>query len=160
MAEGLFNKTKNKIIIAYDLLGKKHKVNLKNFKLRVSVYGILKERNKILLQRHPLSKQFGLPGGAIELGESINETLSREYYEETGLKVKPIKLIDITEDFFTWRGENAQSILIFYEVKKIGGKLSPKHQDSAEARYIGLNKLTKNNTQRVFWKIIKNLKSN
>lgn len=35
-----------------------------------------------------------LPGGRMEFGETHEETLAREIMEETGLKVKPIKLLD------------------------------------------------------------------
>lgn len=40
---------------------------------------------------------FGLPGGKVDLGESLKEALCREIKEETGLNVNPISLIKVYE---------------------------------------------------------------
>jgi ADP-ribose pyrophosphatase YjhB (NUDIX family) len=114
MVEPLFNPKPDKVIEVYDLFDNKHKRNLKNFKFRVSVYGVLEKGNKILVQRHPKLETYGLPGGGVEIGETINNSLTREFKEETGLTVKVEKLITVTEDFFTYEGEDAHSILITY----------------------------------------------
>lgn len=45
---------------------------------------ILDERGDILLQQR-LNGHWGLPGGLLELGESLEETARREVLEETGL---------------------------------------------------------------------------
>lgn len=58
------------------------------------------ENNKgeILLVRSPKwSNKWTMPGGHIELGETISEALEREAEEETGLKLKPIKIIAFGE---------------------------------------------------------------
>lgn len=56
---------------------------------------IYNERGEILLQRCGDRNQWGSPGGAMELGESIEETAIREIYEETGLNVEVEHLIDV-----------------------------------------------------------------
>jgi len=160
MPEPLFNPKPDKVIEAYDLFNKKHKRNLKNFKFRVSVYGVLHKGDKILVQRHPRLKTYGLPGGGVEIGETINSSLVREFVEETGLTLKIGKLITVTESFFTYEGEDAHSILITYEVSSLGGKLLTEgnKEDTGEVKFIELDKLTKKTTQRVFWEIVKQLK--
>ena len=57
--------------------------------------GILQKSGRILLQRRSDKGTWGIPGGAIELGESATEALIREYYEETGIKIKPLKLLNV-----------------------------------------------------------------
>ena len=50
--------------------------------------GILSQSGKILLQKRADKGTWGLPGGAIELGESALEALVREFYEETGIEIR------------------------------------------------------------------------
>jgi len=153
-------KSSNKTVTAYDIFGKKHKRNLKDFKFRVSAYGIFIKNGKILLQKNPVFDQYCLPGGGVELGETITEGLVREFEEETGIKVKPKRLISVEENLFTYENEDFHNILIFFKVERIGGKLSPLNkEDSIEAKFVRLSKLTLRDIRRVFWNTIKKLKA-
>ncbi|HSU79544.1 MAG TPA: NUDIX hydrolase [Candidatus Angelobacter sp.] len=57
---------------------------------------ILDETGKVLLQqrKHP-EGSWGLPGGLMELAESTEDVARREVYEETGLIVEDLKLINV-----------------------------------------------------------------
>ncbi len=44
---------------------------------------------------------WSVPGGHLEFGETIEEGAKREVLEETGLKIKNVKLAGITNDIFT-----------------------------------------------------------
>jgi 8-oxo-dGTP pyrophosphatase MutT (NUDIX family) len=124
MAEKLFNQPQDRMITAYDLYGTNHQRNIKHFRFRASAYGLLIEHGKILLKRHPSIAEFDLPGGGIEMHETICEGLIREFKEETGLNVKLDKLVLVQDCFFTNLIEDAHGIMIFYTVKKDGeGKL-------------------------------------
>lgn len=155
--EKLIEKVRNRSIIAHDLFGKKHKRWLKNFKFRPGAFGILRQGTKVLVQRHPKLKNFGLPGGGVRINESIPHALERECFEETGIEVKTGKLLEIAEDFFTYYNEDVHGLNIFYEVKKIGGKILPNGngQDTGEVRFIEIKKLTKKNFSRSQWPFIK-----
>lgn len=56
---------------------------------------ILDQQNRILLQRRSDYGDWGLPGGGMDAGESIEETMIREVYEETGLKIKEYNLYTV-----------------------------------------------------------------
>lgn len=46
------------------------------------------EKEEILLQFRADTKNYGVPGGNMELGESLIETLKREIFEEIGLEIE------------------------------------------------------------------------
>ena len=159
-SESLFNTPPDKTIYAYDLFDKIHKRKLRNFKFRIGAYGILRKKDEVLVQRHPKLQTYGLPGGGVEMDETIPEAFNREFEEETGFKVKAGRLLDITEDYFTFEGEDAHSVLIFYEAQKTGGKLlrEGNNLDTGEVKFMRLSDLNKSNVQRSYWTFIKRLK--
>lgn len=145
-----------------DIDGKSHVRNLKNFRFRIGVYGLLVEGNKILVQTHPYTKKFGLPGGAVDMGETLEDALKREFTEETNLNIKVGNIFDVSEQFFTNPNfdEDAHSFFLFYRVEKISGKLTANGNgdDVLEARFINSRDLNKNNTEKYMWKILKYLR--
>lgn len=151
MSNQFINQPQDRKILAHDVFGNQKEIPVKDLKLRVSVYGILKEGDKFLVQRFPKIKKYGIPGGAIELGEIIEEALIREFREETGLLVKPIKLLTVKDDFFYYEENQCQSILIFYEVEKISGELLAENngEDSDKAEFLSLEELKKVGLQKL-----------
>jgi len=66
----------------------------------VGVGGVLIENGKALLIRRgsePLLGQWSIPGGTLELGETIVEGVARELLEETGITVNVLDLIEVFE---------------------------------------------------------------
>ena len=64
----------------------------------VGIGGVLIENNKALLIRRgsePLLGQWSIPGGTLELGETIVEGVARELLEETGITVRVLDLIEV-----------------------------------------------------------------
>lgn len=80
--------------------------------------GILSQSGKILLQKRADKGTWGLPGGALELGESALEALVREFYEETGVEVRVEKLLNIYTKYSDSypNGDEAQVLTILYLV--------------------------------------------
>ena len=80
--------------------------------------GILSQSGKILLQKRADKGTWGLPGGAIELGESAVEALEREFYEETGVKVTVEKILNVYTKYSDSypNGDEAQVLTILYLV--------------------------------------------
>ena len=129
----------NKKIICHDINGGKIEVDSNKLIFSPSVYGILIENNKILL-----SKQwdgYDFPGGKIEIYETINQALKREFFEETGITVEPIKPLLCETSFFhqTNAKENKyrNCPLIYFLVKKISGTISTKNLSKTELNYVG-----------------------
>ena len=56
--------------------------------------------DRVLLVRRghaPLKGEWSIPGGALELGESLEDAIRREVLEETGLKVKVLRLVEVVD---------------------------------------------------------------
>jgi ADP-ribose pyrophosphatase YjhB (NUDIX family) len=56
---------------------------------------IYDRRGHLLLQKRADGGQWGLPGGAMEIGESVTEAIVREVREETGLRVKVRRIVGV-----------------------------------------------------------------
>ena len=64
------------------------------------VGAVIVESGRVLLVRRwqqPLKGKWSLPGGMLELGESLLSGVAREVREETGLEVEPIELIELLD---------------------------------------------------------------
>lgn len=128
----------------------------------LSVRGIAKKNEKILvLKRHPKSKtfpnQWEFPGGKAEHNEYFDETLKREFKEETNLKVEPCKFYEAIED------EQAKiiTIQIYIYVNILEDdevKISDEHIDYTwkninELKTMDLSRTTLNVLKKKNWKI-------
>lgn len=66
----------------------------------VGVGGIVVHENRVLLVQRgtePLKGQWSIPGGLIDVGETLREAVIREVREETGLAVEPIELVELLD---------------------------------------------------------------
>ena len=73
----------------------------------VGVGGVVIRDGRALLVRRgsePLKGQWSIPGGTLELGETIAEGVVRELREETGLEVRVVDLIEVFERIFPGEG--------------------------------------------------------
>jgi 8-oxo-dGTP diphosphatase len=69
----------------------------------VGVGGVIIENGRALLIRRgsePLRGEWSIPGGTLELGESLQEGVARELREETGLEVRVLDLIEVFDRIF------------------------------------------------------------
>lgn len=84
--------------------------------------GILaNEEGKILLQLRGDKKTWAIPGGAMELGESSLDTCRREFFEETGIQVQGLRLLNVYTNFEEVypNGDQVQTVVFLYEVKAL-----------------------------------------
>lgn len=66
----------------------------------VGVGGVIISNHRALLIRRgspPLEGHWSIPGGLLEIGETILEGVKRELREETGIEVRPLDLIEVFE---------------------------------------------------------------
>lgn len=73
----------------------------------VGVGGVVIENGRALLIRRgsePLRGEWSIPGGTLELGETLQEGVARELLEETGLDVHVLGLIEVFDRIFPGEG--------------------------------------------------------
>jgi len=66
----------------------------------MGVGGLVLNRGKILLikrAKEPSRGEWSIPGGLVEVGETLHSAVVREVYEETGLIVEPSTLVKLVE---------------------------------------------------------------
>lgn len=66
----------------------------------VGVGGIVVDHGRVLLVkrgRAPLLGEWSIPGGALEVGETLEEALRREIREETGLEITPLEVLAVLD---------------------------------------------------------------
>jgi len=78
----------------------------------VGVGGVIIENGRALLVRRgsePLRGEWSIPGGTLELGESLQEGVARELQEETGLTVRVLELIEVFDRIWSGNGAHPKS---------------------------------------------------
>jgi len=129
----------NKKIICHDLDNNEFEIKADRLIFRPSVYGILIKHNKVLL-----SKQwdgYDFPGGGVDIHETIEGALKREFFEETGIRVELVAPIYCRTSFFnpshSKKNKNQywNCPLIYFLVKKISGRISKDNLDKEEQKY-------------------------
>lgn len=66
----------------------------------VAVGGVVVHEGRVLLIRRgrpPMEGRWSIPGGILELGETIADAVARELKEETGVQIRVLELIEIYE---------------------------------------------------------------
>ena len=69
--------------------------------------------------------EYALPGGHIKLGETTADGLVREYKEETGADIRPLRLLWTEECFWEWNGRKAHNLAYYYLIELCEGSDIP-----------------------------------
>lgn len=111
----------------------------------VGVGAVILDGGRVLLVRRahePLKGEWSLPGGAVELGETLAEALVREVREETGLEIRVgpvVEVLDRVQRAADGRIEY-HFVIVDYLCRPAGGRLAHS-SDAADARWAALTEL-------------------
>ena len=100
---------------------------------------ILQDGKVVLVKRkyEPLAGQWSLPGGRLELGETLEAGLAREMLEETGLVVEVGPVVDVFDRILLdpERRVRYHYVLVDYLCRPVGGTLTH-GSDVADAQLV------------------------
>lgn len=99
---------------------------------------VVDEAGRILLQRRADNDLWSLPGGAMEIGETIADAAIRETREETGLEVRPLYVIGVYSNpshvVEYADGEVRQQFSVCFACQRAAGDLAPS-SESTEVQF-------------------------
>lgn len=107
------------------------------FIVRPSVYACIVHVGAVALVTNRRSGRYALPGGGVELGESLTEALAREVWEELGITIADPQLCDVHEDFWYFDPTDSayHALLFLYVARPESLELSGHNQvDDGEGR--------------------------
>ena len=111
----------------------------------IGVGAVIISGGRALLVRRdtePLRGEWSVPGGMLELGETLREGVRREALEETGLEVEPGEVLDVFDSIFTDGLGRTQYhyVLIDYLCRPLSGEARP-GSDVSDVRWVSANAL-------------------
>ena len=129
--------------------------------IMTSASGALLNHGKVLLQARADTGDWGFPGGYMEYGESFEETLKREFKEDAGYEVVPVRFLGILDhDFYTYpNGDEVQPINAIYLVKRVNDRqFTVKPTETTQVQYWDIKKAMPkmfNHQHEEIWQMVK-----
>lgn len=106
---------------------------------------IIQNDNHQILLQHRKDGNWGLPGGLMEPGESLEETATREVYEETGLTLNHLTMLELFSgpDLYLKlkNGDELYSVTAMYHCNDYRGELVSDSTESHEVRFFDVGDL-------------------
>lgn len=121
-----------------------------NFEIKKLFVEQINENKQVLMQLRTDYNQWGFPGGAMELGESFEETAQWELKEETNLDIVELKMFKILSGKDTYReypnGDKLYDITAIFVIKKYNGNLEINDDESKRLEWFNIDNLPQNIT--------------
>jgi len=94
-------------------------------RFRVAVSALIFNKGRVLLAHRRDIDWWNLPGGGMEIGETVDEALHREVLEETGLEVEIEQLVGI------YSKPQKQEVVLTFRCRVTGGSLRTTEESRA-----------------------------
>ncbi|WP_026568728.1 MULTISPECIES: NUDIX hydrolase [Sediminibacillus] len=106
---------------------------------------VFDEQDRLLLHLRSDNETWGLPGGYMEMGETVSDTARREAFEETGLCLGELELFSIysgqTKEKTLGNGDQVAMVQIWFTCREYSGELIRENEESLDARFFPLDEL-------------------
>lgn len=106
---------------------------------------VFNDKNELLLNLRTDTNTWGIPGGSMELNETIEETAIRELKEETGISADKLELVSVLsgKDYYfeypNW--DKMCTVIILFKVLNYTGNIKVSDNESKQLKFFALNDL-------------------
>jgi ADP-ribose pyrophosphatase YjhB (NUDIX family) len=106
---------------------------------------VVNDAGEILMIRRTDNDNWAVPGGAVDLGESVGQAAVRETREESGIECKITGIVGIYSDpkhviLYTSNGEARQEFSIVLTARPLSGQPTPSSETS-EVRWVSVSEV-------------------
>ncbi len=106
---------------------------------------IFNDKNEILLNLRSDTNTWGIPGGSMELYETIEETAVRELKEEAGISADKLELVTVLsgdEYYFEYpNGDKMCTVIVLFKVINYTGEIKVSDNESKQLKFFSLDSL-------------------
>ena len=106
---------------------------------------VVNPKENLLLQLRKDNGHWGLPGGALEVMESLEDTAIRELLEETGLSAKALEFFGLFSGmefhYIYPHGDEVYNVIAAFVCRAYEGELKAQPEEVSALRFFPLNAL-------------------
>ena len=128
---------------------------------KIGVGGICSKDGEILFVKHTYGVSKGkwtLPGGYVELNESLSRAIEREVFEETGVQARAVNILALRHMVNEKKNKGLISDLyIVFKLEYIGGDPISRTDETSESRFLSLANADLNEISNLSRYIVENL---
>lgn len=122
-----------------------HLKEIKRRKPTLVASGFIKKDGKYLVVNDTRFGFWRVPGGRVNHGEKVEETLEREMKEELNVDIKINKFLGYGQDFVKspYHDDKAHRFLVYFECKIIGGEFKLAPREATQYKWLTLDEIKK-----------------
>ena len=106
---------------------------------------VFNDKNELLLNLRTDTNTWGIPGGSMELYETIEETALRELKKECGITAEKLELLDVLsgkEYYFEYpNGDKMCTVIVLFKVMNYSGDVKISDGESKQLKFFSLDNL-------------------
>lgn len=148
---------KNDIVTCETINGELVEVRREKLEFRPAGYAVVRRDDEVLLVKMKQSGKFFFPGGAVDVGEPMEDAVRREVREETGVEVGELEFLMMKETFFAYGDMVYHALNFVYAAEVASGEelvCSDLEDEAYEPQWVKVSELTPDNMQAFGWEVI------